>query len=278
MSPPKRSSLSRALQFDLTSLRLFISTAERGSVTAAAAQHHVAVTAASRRIAELEEQLGVQLFKRQRYGMHPTDAGMQLLGHAREMIRACQAMQLDADAFAHGDRGVVRVAACTSAVLQFLPKEIHAFQHSHPDIRIDLQESDSGAVADAVAKGRADIGVWVPAAGYDELISIPYRKDEIVLAVPARHRLASQTSAQFDDVLPYDFVGLPEGTAVARLMQCLGDERGALLRTRIRVASFASMLAMIAADVGIGLVPRGVVEGFADSFAIKAVALGAWGG
>jgi DNA-binding transcriptional LysR family regulator len=100
-----------------------------------------------------------------------------------------------------------------------------------------------------------------------------YRKDEIVLAVPVRHGLASQTSAQFDDVLPYDFVGLPEGTAVARLMQCLGDERGALLRTRIRVASFASMLAMIAADVGIGLVPRGVVEGFADSFAIKAVAL-----
>lgn len=264
---------ARALRFDLTSLRLFIATAELGSITAAAAQHHVAVTAASRRIAELEEQFGVALFARQRYGMRPTEAGAKLLAHALDMMRACQAMHRDADAFAHGDKGVVRVAACTSAVLQFLPAEIRAFQRSYPDIRIDLQESDSRSVADAVTQGRADIGVLVP--GHDDaaLSFEPYRTDELVLAVPRTHELAACDAVNAAQVLAYDFVGLPDGTAVARLMQRIADRHDAVLRTRIRVASFASMLTMISAGIGIGLMPRGVVDHIAGDLEVAVVRL-----
>jgi DNA-binding transcriptional LysR family regulator len=263
--------VSRALHFDLTSLRLFVATAELGSITAAATLHHVAVTAASRRISELEDQFGVALFKRERYGMSPTEAGSKLLAHAREMLRACQAMHLDADAFAHGDKGVVRIAACTSAVLQFLPAEIREFQYLNPDIRIDLQESDSQTVADAVVRGRADIGVLVGGSTDAGLRFEPYRQDEIVLAVPCSHHLAMHKSVSLEQALAYDFVGLPDGTAVSRLMQRIGDQHGAVLRTRIRVASFASMLAMISAGMGIGLIPRGVIDHIAGDLAVTAV-------
>ena len=267
------SKISSRLHFDLTSLRLLIATAELGSLTAAAADQHLTVTAASRRIAELEEQLGVALFKRARYGMNMTEAGTQLLGHARQMMKACQSMQLDAYAFAHGNKGVVRVAACTSAVLQFLPGEIREFLRRYPDIRIDLQELDSHGVADAVTGGRADIGVLVPGINDAGLSLASYRRDEIVVVVSRAHEFAARKSLAFSDLLACDFVDLPEGTAVARLMRRLADRHDTILKTGIRVRDFASMLAMVAAGIGVGLMPRGVVEHIAGVLEVEAIPL-----
>ena len=273
MLSPKRPSLRRPLRFDLTTIRLFIATADHGSITRAAGEQCMAVAAASRRIAELELQFGVPLFARKPHGMSLTDAGRSLIAHARSMMHAAERMNDDASAYLHGERGLVRIAACTSAVLQFLPSDIGRFQARHPDIRLDLQEQTSQGVLRLVGQGQADIGVYEATAGEPPLRVQPYRRDELVLVLPAGHALADCDSLRIVDVLPYDFVGLSEGTSIAAALHRAAAKHGITLRNRIRVTSFDSMLTMIRAGIGVGLVPRAVADLFAAGEGFRRVRL-----
>lgn len=247
-----------SIRFDLTSIRLFIAVVEHGSITRAAQQLCVAATAASRRIADLEDQFGLALFERRPHGVVLTPAGRSLLPHARNLLQSVEAMHNDAAAFAHGDRGVVRIAACTSAALQFLPAELHAHQQAHPHIDIDLREMSSLDVVKTLAQGNADIGIHEsgiasPSSGWQVR---PYRSDRLVVLAPRGHPLAERAEVGFDELLPFAFVALGEGTASQALLAREAGRRAAALRQRIRTRSFDTLTAMVRAGMGIGLVPE----------------------
>lgn len=273
MLTPARPPLKPRIRFDLTTIRLFIATAEHGSITGASAEQCLAVAAVSRRIAELENQFGVPLFNRLPHGMALTDAGRSLLAHARSMMHAVERMHDDASAYLHGDKGVVRIAACTSAVLQFLPGDISRFQALHPDIHIDLQEQTSNGVVKLMAQGLADIGVFESSISGPPLATQSYRGDELVVVTPAGHALAVCERLRIAEVLPYEFVGLSEGTAIAATLQRAAAKYGVTLRNRIRVTSFDSMLAMIRAGIGVGLMPRAVADLFAATDEFRRIPL-----
>ena len=134
------------VHFDLTTVQLFIATAELGGVTKAAERLHLAPAAASRRILELESQLGLSLFERRPHGMALTEAGRAMLAHARSITHSVLRMQDDAASYAGGDQGVVRIAAPKSAVIQFLPGDIERCAKRCPGVRIDLQEMNLAVV------------------------------------------------------------------------------------------------------------------------------------
>lgn len=250
--------------FDLVTVRLFIETAETGSVTRAAERIALAPAAASRRLKELEQQFGVPLFQRLPHGMALTDAGRALLAHARSMAHAVARMQDDALAFREGDMGVVRIAACTSAVLQFLPVDIQRCQARHPGIKIDLQELNSQGVLQAIARGVADIGIFestMSTAGV--MPARPYHRDRLVLVVHAEHPLAARDAVGLDDLLDYDVIGLTEGSAISTTLSRLAAQARRPLRMRIRVSSFDSMAAMVRQGVGIGVMPQLVARSVA---------------
>jgi DNA-binding transcriptional LysR family regulator len=131
--------MSTRLHFDLTTVQLFIATAELGGVTRGAERMHMAPAAASRRILELESQFGVALFERRPHGMVLTDAGRAMLAHARNITHTVLRMQDDAASYLGGEQGVVRVAAPKSAVIQFMPRDIERCAVACPGVRIDLQ-------------------------------------------------------------------------------------------------------------------------------------------
>lgn len=253
------------LHFDLTTLRLFEATADLGAITKAAAELALAPAAASRRIMELEAQFGVALFERRPHGMVPTDAGRALLAHARSMMHAVARMRDDALAFRQGDRGVVRIAACTSAVLQFLAADIQRCHATHPGIHIDLQELNSHGVTEALARGVADVGIYEATLGGVNFATRPYHEDRLVLLVPDDHPLAARPDVTLDDILPYAVIGLTDGSAISLLLGRLALQSSRILHMRIRVSSFDSMTAMVAARIGIGIMPAGVARILADS-------------
>lgn len=259
------------LHFDLTTLRLFEATADLGAITKAAAELALAPAAASRRIMELEAQFGVALFERRPHGMVPTNAGRALLAHARSMMHAVARMRDDALAFRHGDRGVVRIAGCTSAVLQFLAADIQRCHGAHPGIHIDLQELNSHGVTQALARGVADIGIYEATLGGVSFATRPYHEDRLVLLVPDDHPLAAQPAVVLDDILPYDVIGLTDGSAISLLLGRLAMQAGRILHMRIRVGSFDSMTAMVAARIGIGIMPAGVARILADHPRFRAI-------
>ncbi len=265
--------LPARVQFDLTTVRLFIATAETGSITRAAERICLAPAAASRRMKELEAQFGLPLFQRLPHGMALTDAGRALLGHARSMANSVARMQDDAAAFRQGDKGVVRIAACTSTVLQFLPHDLLRCAAACPDVKIDLQELNSPGVIQALGRGLADIGIYESTLGAVALPSLPYHGDRLVLVVPAAHALAGRTSACAADFLDCDLIGLSEGSAIASTLERVAADAQRGIRMRIRVSSFASMMAMVEQGIGIGLMPERVARSFYGNRRFRRVAI-----
>jgi DNA-binding transcriptional LysR family regulator len=171
-------------RLDLHTLRLFARTVELKNIAQAAAAEHIAASALSKRISDLEETLGTALLYRQRRGVEPTPAGLALLHHAHQILTSVDALELDLAEFAQGVRGHVRMLANISSIVQFLPADLSAFAKLHPDIKVDLSEAGTPAILKAVADGRADLGVIIGGLVDHGLATAPYREDRMVLVRP----------------------------------------------------------------------------------------------
>jgi len=262
------------VQFDLTSLRVFIATAELGGVTKAAERLALAPAAASRRILDLESQFGVSLFERRPHGMRLTEAGRTLLAHARAIVHTALRMQDEAASYRHGEKGVVRIAAATSMVLQFLPADLQRCRAACPDVRLDLQEMNSQGVLQAMARQAADLGIFEASLGTDiPWPTVPYRDDTLALLVPHTHPLARRAGATLQQILDEDLVGLEEGSAMMMTLERQAADAGRVLRVRARVGSFDSMAAMTAQGVGVGVMPSAVAQQAARNRALRCVPL-----
>ncbi|RDK06830.1 LysR family transcriptional regulator [Cupriavidus lacunae] len=256
-SPPLRAT---RLHFDLTTVQLFIAVADAGSITRGAERLHLAPAAASRRVLELEAQLGVALFERLPHGMALTEAGRALLAHARGITHTVQRMQDDAASFVGGDLGVVRVAAPKSAVIQFLPFDIQRCATDCPGVRIDLQEMNSLEVQQSLRRGTADIGIYEGSLGVIDLPTEPYRNDQLVLVVARGHALARRRKVTPEDVLDCDLIVLSESSAISIVLERLAEEAGRVLRMRMRVGGFDSMAALVAQNLGGGVMPEAIAR------------------
>ncbi|MFJ4289370.1 LysR substrate-binding domain-containing protein [Cupriavidus sp. NPDC089707] len=246
------------LHFDLTTIQLFIAVADQGSITRGAARLHLAAAAASRRILELESQLGVSLFERLPHGMALTEAGRALLAHARGITHTVQRMQDDAASFVGGDLGVVRVAAPKSAVIQFLPFDIQRCNTTCPGVRIDLQEMNSQEVQQSLRRGTVDIGIYEGSLGVIDLPTEPYRDDRLVLVVARGHALARRKQVTTEDVLDCDLIVLGESSAISIGLERLAEEAGRVLHMRMRVGGFDSIAALVAQNLGAGVMPEAI--------------------
>ena len=164
------------MRHDLTSLKLFIAVAECGNLTRAAEREHLAVSAVSKRIAELESLIGTALLQRQARGVSLTPAGQSLLHHARQLMQLVQRMDAELGEYAEGVKGHVRLHVVASALTQFLPEEVESFLGRYPLVNVEMVEQTGKAIVQAVSDGQADIGV---VAAYGKILT------EAVLAVPA---------------------------------------------------------------------------------------------
>ena len=262
------------MRFDLTDLRLFRHVAETGSITRGAERTYLALASASARIRGMEEMLDVPLLQRGRRGVRLTDAGRSLLDHARIVLQQVDTMRGELSAYSRGMKGSVRVLANTSALSEHLPSLLAGFLAANPTIDLDLEDRESPAIAAAVAAGDADIGIASQAAVVAGLETHPFRPDRLVLITPAGHRLTRRRQVGFGDLLDHDFVGLPRGTALDEHLAMHAARIGRALRRRVRVSSLDAVCAMVAAGVGVGIVPEATARRQRRGLAIGVVRVG----
>ncbi|TAM05797.1 MAG: LysR family transcriptional regulator [Paraburkholderia sp.] len=260
-------------RLDLVSLSLFALVVRSGSISKGAELAHLAVGAASRRIADLETAIGTALFDRHSRGITLTAAGEALMRHAQRILNDVDVMTADMSEYAAGVVGVVRLWANTSAVTQFLPKDIAAFNAARPEIRIELEEQNSEQVALAVVDGAADFGIMADQMPTFGLQTLPYRRDRLVLVVPAGHPLTQRSSVSFADALEFDFVSLSRTTSLARRLHAATAFTGGQLKLRIQVRSFDAMCLMVAAGLGIAVLPDAAVRPHLRSMGLRKISL-----
>ncbi|MCJ9713713.1 LysR family transcriptional regulator, partial [Bordetella hinzii] len=191
------------MRLDPTSLKLFISVVELGTIAAAAEQEHIAAAAVSKRVSELEENLGIRLLTRTNKGIQPTPAGFALSTMARRALHELDEVAVRMREYASGLRGFVRVFANISAITQFLPKDIKDFLGEYPNVQVDLEEKITPAIIKAVAENAADVGIFSGTVPDHDVEILPYREDMLALVVPAGHPLQAKPGFRFVDALEY---------------------------------------------------------------------------
>jgi DNA-binding transcriptional LysR family regulator len=185
--PTTRMALKNLLRrLDLTTLQLFLAVYEEGTLTRAAEREAIAVSAASKRLLELEQAVGATLFVRRARGMELTPAGETLLHHARRVLRDVENIGIELAEHATGVRGFVRMMANLSAIVEFLPEDLRAFFSMNERIKLDLEERPSSGVVQGIADSLADVGICSGEADTRGLDVSHYRHDSLVVVMPMR--------------------------------------------------------------------------------------------
>lgn len=148
-----------AIKYDLTDFRLFIKIAETESLSRGAEQCHMSVPAASNRIRNLEDNLGVKLLQRTSQGVKLTNEGRVYLRHARKIVTQLEVLSGDLQEFAKGVTGQLRLFANTTAITELLPGVLGDYLQSHPNVHVEMKEKVSEEVIRAVKEGGADLGI-----------------------------------------------------------------------------------------------------------------------
>lgn len=259
--------LSKLLRVDLLSLRLFVDIVTHGSIARTASARHIAPSAVSRRMSELELACGMRLLTRQPRGMRPTDAGRTVARFAASILDQAEQMAVELSDQASGVEGHIRISATVSAITQFLSGDISDFLKGHPKVRIDLREEVSASAVGLVLSSRVDLGIVAdlgPHATSGRLQINDYRTDELTVIAPIGHPLYGRASCTFEETLPFDHIVMQAETSLHQLLSGKAVELGGVFREKLTAASFDSVRRLAAAGVGISILPRGSVAGFAQ--------------
>lgn len=212
---------------------------------------------------------------RGRRGVLPTPAGEALLQHARTLLFTLERMEQDVAALSGGIKGQVRLAASASAIAETLLDDVAAFmrEDAHRDIRVDIEEQLSRDIVRGLREGTISVGVCWDSMDLSGLQYRPYHSDQLALAVPAQHPLAGHESLRFDQTLQHEHVGQPPSAAVHTLLQRAAAQAGGTISYRVIVSTFDAALRVVAAGLGISVIPAQVGQRYAGMLGIRVVPL-----
>ena len=260
-------------RFDLVSLRLFVAAVDAGSLTAGAEHFGISLAAASRRIAELEHHCGKALLQRSQRGVTATTEGQAVHRHAIELVANLERLALAVEDMQATAGGVLRLCANPSALGGFLPAVLAAYAARHPDVRIDLQDTLSEDAVRAVSTGAAELAVIGDNTPREGLEAFVCDVDDVVLMTPAGHPLAGAAPVSFERALDYDFVSLSRTASLTRKISAAAEANGRNLRIRVQARSFDAMCRMVAAGLGLTVLPRAGASMYADALGLKVMSL-----
>ena len=262
-----------AVRFDLVDLQLFVAVADSGSITRGSVRANLSLASASARIKGLEADLGVVLLNRRRRGVELTAAGESLRDHARLVLHNVENLRGDLAAFASGIRASVHLLANTSGLSEHLPKALASFLREHPEISLDVEERESADIVTAIASGAADLGFAAEHALPDNLERFRFSEDRLMLVTPRRGDFANRRRIDFHEVADRDFVGLTNATPLQLHIVKHAARQGIRLQVRARLRDFDAICQMVAAGVGIAVVPEAAARRCAQAMPIALLSI-----
>ncbi|RRW39622.1 LysR family transcriptional regulator [Pseudomonas luteola] len=258
---------------DPISLRLFIAVCEEGTIARASEREFIAPSAVSKRIADIESDLGISMLQRSKRGVTPTPAGQALLKHARQLMRSMERLQSELGEYAEGARGHVKIFANISSIMEFLPEELSAFMLAHENIQVDIEEHFSPDVVRGVLEGQADLGICRKSMATGALEFFPYRRDHLALIVNAHHPLANRSTITLRETLDYDHIGLSAFATVTSFIQTIARESGQELKFRAHVSTFDAAYRLVQVGLAQTILPREAASRYTELFGLRLVPL-----
>jgi LysR family nitrogen assimilation transcriptional regulator len=244
---------------DLRKLRVFVQVAEAGSLTRAAGNLALAQSALSRKIRELEEELGFQLLHRNGRGVEVTEAGKQFLKRSKQLLLEADSLLSDMKELQTLSGGTVSLGLPPSVSHILLTGILARIKAEHPAINVRVVEGFSGHIQEWLLNGRIDIGILyatrrVPTLLGDELVS-----EDLYAIGPAGDAITSHEWISLADisVLPLVVPSRPHGLRI--LIDDAFSRCGHTPSIDVELDALATMKSLVESGVAYSILPYSTV-------------------
>lgn len=248
---------------EMHQLTYFESVSRHLHFTRAAEELNVAQPSVSQQIRKLENELGAPLFHRMKRHVALTEAGKLFLPHARAVLQRIEEARLEVQELSGLRKGTLAVGAPPSVGTHLLPRALASFSHRHPGITLSFREAGSRTLLSLLEAGELDLAVVIQPIRHPALETFPLLEEELLLAAPRAHPLASghQRRVRLTQLRDEPFVFLREGAYDLR-DQTLAACRRAGFEPNVALdgGEMDSMLRFVAAGIGVAILPEMVLS------------------
>ncbi|HKW33590.1 MAG TPA: LysR substrate-binding domain-containing protein [Candidatus Acidoferrum sp.] len=246
------------MNLEIRHLKLVAAIAETGSVTRAGNRLHLTQSALSHQLRDAEEQLGVALFERKGGKMVLTPAGERLLQTARTVL--CELERAETEIQQNGARakGLIRMSTQCHTVYHWLPPRLSFFQRQFPEVEVQLVIEATNNPFEALLEGKLDLAIVNEPIRNRRIRYSALFEDEVVIAVPTEHRLASKSCAAPEDFATETILLYPPKEDSTLLMKIL-EPAGIRPRKVREVTLTEAIIEMVIGGLGIAALPKWTV-------------------
>lgn len=275
--------MATRMRLDFFDLQLVLNIVDTGSLTQGAQRSAISLQAASERIKKIEQSFEVQLFTRHASGVRLTLAGQTFRTHAEDLINHAEQLQHAMLPFSkHVSRfdqlNIEMTLWCnSSAQSEYLPLLLPQYLVENPQTQIELREAETQEIIQALQQGTAQLGLISSFFDAENLHTLDFSEDPLVLICPVAHALTSKAEIPLAECLSYPFVGLMPYHSLQQSIEAQAKHLGCAIQYRLRLPNFAAIAQVVASGVGIAIMPKRAARRLAEHYAFRQIELlGAW--
>ncbi|MCK5873863.1 MAG: LysR family transcriptional regulator [Alcanivoracaceae bacterium] len=246
---------------DTHSLQVFISVADTGSFTGAGEQLFLTQPAISKRIAQLEEQLGARLFDRIGRQIHLTEAGQALLPRARAVLREMEDISRSITNLSGRVAGKLRIGTSHHIGLHRLPPILRQFSRQYPEVQLDIHFIDSEEAWEGVLHGDLELGVvTLPPQPDPRVQQTLVWDDPLVFMAAPEHPLAKEKKVTLEMLTSYSAILPSPVTFTRRIVEELFRQQSLTLDISMSTNYLETIHMMVAIGLGWSVLPASMLD------------------
>jgi DNA-binding transcriptional LysR family regulator len=241
-------------------LKLFKEIAATRSMSKGAAHCGVSQSAASQHVQEVERRLGVTLFDRSTRPLELTPAGKLYNDFCRDILRREEELGLALESLKHQMDGAVRVASIYSIGLSEMSHLQEEFSARYPTVQLQVEYMRPEKVYEAVLNGAADLGLVSYPEASREIAAIPWRDEEMQVAVPPSHPFALRDEVYPADLNGQTFIGFDEDLSIRRELDRFLRAQGVEVNLAMHFDNIQTIKEAVALGTGISILPARTMQ------------------
>ncbi len=248
---------------EIRQLRYFEAVARHRHFTHAADELHVAQSALSHQVKQLEQELGAQLLRRTTRSVQPTEAGELVATRARTILAEAEALRGDVDQLRGLVRGHVTVGAMLFGGELDIPAILARFTETYPQVEIGLREGTAQRMVEMLDDGGLDVAFALEVEPPDELGRLELSSEELAVAMSARDALAGPADAaplSVGKLAGRRLIAFQRGSSTRRVVDGALAQAAVEPRIALEANDFALVRALVARGIGLAILPRSFLE------------------
>ncbi|MFA7495698.1 MAG: LysR family transcriptional regulator [Acidithiobacillus sp.] len=225
-----------------------------GSVRRAADKLHITASALDRRVQDLEDELGTNIFERHPRGMRLSAAGEVFLGYVRRHLSDMQRLHSEIDSLNGLRRGQVSLAVSPALATDFIPRIINAFREQYPGVSFIVNVAKHADAIRALLAFEVDLVVIVAPPRHPDVIDLAISEQPLVAIMENQHPLAEKSVLRLSDCIQYPLVIPTPGLTSREMLESVLHSRRSELHIAAETNSYEVMRGMLHSSTNIGFV------------------------